>query len=115
MHFRCGKTLTGMLALIMLIVDGHADPLAKPGDLLLRHDIRLLVDEGVIDIPMNTWPIPWGDILDQLNRAPTGQPSPDVADAMSRLRERARWELDTSGWYLTGWASAAAEPLRTAE
>ena len=66
---------------------------------------------------MNTWPIPWADVFDQLNRTPAGIPSPEVAGAMTRLRDRARWELDTGEWYLTGWASAAAEPrvIRTFE
>jgi hypothetical protein len=105
------------LLLMFAALSAQADPLARPGDMLLRHDIRLLVDEGVINVPMNTWPVPWGDVFDQLNRAPAGQRSPEVAGAMVRLRDRARWELDTSEWYLTGWASAAAEPrvIRTFE
>jgi hypothetical protein len=106
-----------LLLLILAALSAQADPLARPGDMLLRHDIRLLVDEGILNLPMNTWPIPWGDVFDQLNRAPAGQPSPEVAGAMVRLRDRARWELDSSEWYLTGWASAAAEPrvIRTFE
>jgi hypothetical protein len=105
--------LTVMLAALL----AHADPLARPGDMLLRHDIRLLVDEGLINLPMNTWPIPWADVFDQLNRTRAEIPSPEVAGAMTRLRERARWELDTGEWHLTGWASAAAEPrvIRTFE
>jgi hypothetical protein len=105
------------LLLILVALSAQADPLARPGDMLLRHDIRLLVDEGVINIPMNTWPIPWGDVFDQLSRAQTEPISPEIAVAMTRLRDRARWELDTGEWYLTGWASAAAEPrvIRTFE
>jgi hypothetical protein len=85
--------------------------------MLLRHDIRLLVDEGVLNLPMNTWPIPWGDVYDQLSRAPAAALTPESVDAMARLRDRARWELDPSEWYLTGWASASAEPrvIRTFE
>ena len=99
------------------VLTAHADPLARPGDMLLRHDIRLLVDEGVLNLPMNTWPIPWGAVYDQLNRAPAMELSPELAGAKARLRDRARWELDTADWYLTGWASAAVEPrvIRTFE
>ena len=105
------------LLLVLVAFSAQADPLARPGDMLLRHDIRLLVDEGVINIPMNTWPIPWADIFDQLSRAQTEPISPEIAVAMTRLRDRARWELETGEWYLTGWASAAAEPrvIRTFE
>ena len=37
-----------LLLLTSLTLTAHADPLARPGDPLLRHDIRLLVDEGVL-------------------------------------------------------------------
>jgi hypothetical protein len=107
---RLGAIQSTVLLMMLAALSVHADPLARPGDMLLRHDLRLLVDEGVLDLPMNTWPIPWGDIFDQLNRAQAEPISPEIAGAKSRLRDRARWELDTSEWYLTGWASAAAEP-----
>jgi hypothetical protein len=105
------------LLLMFAALSAQADPLARPGDMLLRHDIRLLVDEGVLNLPMNTWPIPWGDIVDQLNRASAKPSSPEIAAAMTRLRDRARWELDPREWYVTGWASVAAEPrvIRTFE
>ena len=106
-----------LLMLTCVALSAHANPLARPGDMLLRHDIRLLVDEGVLNLPMNTWPIPWGDVYDQLSRAPAAALTPESVDAMARLRDRARWELDPSEWYLTGWASASAEPrvIRTFE
>jgi hypothetical protein len=106
-----------LLLLTCAVLSTHADPLARPGDMLLRHDIRLLVDEGILNLPMNTWPIPWGDIFDQLSRAPTAELSPESAGAMVRLRDRARWRLDAGEWYMTGWASVAAEPrvIRTFE
>ena len=111
--------ITGLVLTVLtcLALPAQANPLARPGDMLLRHDIRLLVDEGVINLPMNTWPIPWGDVYDQLSRAPAAALTHKSVDAMARLRDRARWELDPSEWYLTGWASAAAEPrvIRTFE
>ena len=115
MGSRAGQTVRLLLTCFALAA--HADPLARPGDVRLRHDIRLLVDEGVLDLPVNTWPIPWADVYDQLRRTPAAALSPGIAGAMARLRDRARWELDTGEWYLTGWASAAAEPrvIRTFE
>jgi hypothetical protein len=106
-----------LLLLVSLALPINADPLARPGDMMLRHDIRLLVDEGVLNLPMNTWPIPWGDVHYQLRSATAAELSPASAAAMTRLRDRADWELDTGEWYLTGWASAAAEPrvIRTFE
>lgn len=106
-----------VLSLIFSALSAQADPLARPGDMLLRHDIRLLVDVGVINIPLNTWPIPWGNILDQLGNAGRAAATPAASAAIRRLRDRARWELDSREFYLTGWASAAAEPriIRTFE
>jgi hypothetical protein len=95
----------------------HADPLARPGDMLVRHDIKLLVDEGVIDVPVGTWPIPWEDIFTQLDRVQVERPSLEVAGAMTSLKDRAREELDKGGNRLTAWASVAANPrvIRTFE
>jgi len=111
---------SGWIAVFLALLLGstaQADPLARPGDMQLRHDIKLLVDERVINIPVSAWPIPWGDIHDQLNRVAEVPKSDAIGGAMRRLRERSRWELDGDGYYLTGWASAAAEPrvIRTFE
>ena len=46
----------------------QASPWAMPGDLILRHDIQVLVDSGVINIPMTTWPLAWGDIAYNLSK-----------------------------------------------
>ena len=115
MRFRAGLIVLFLLS--FLVMAANADPLARPGDLLLRHDIRLLVDEGMINVPLGTWPIPWADIIGQLELAPAEEASPEIAAAMLRLRNRARRELDTGEWNLAAWASVAAEPrvIRTFE
>jgi len=46
----------------------QASPWAIPGNLILRHDIQVLVDSGVINIPMTTWPLAWGDIAYNLSK-----------------------------------------------
>ncbi|MEM7671429.1 MAG: capsule assembly Wzi family protein, partial [Pseudomonadota bacterium] len=40
-----------------------AGPWVEPGDLALRHDIQTLADAGVITAPVTSWPLSWGDIL----------------------------------------------------
>ena len=105
------------LLLILAALSAQADPLARPGDMLLRHDIKLLVDAGIIDLPVGTWPIPWNDIFTQLNRAPAVRPSPEVDGAMVSLRDRARRELEKDRFSWTARASIAANPrmIRTFE
>ena len=46
----------------------QADPWASPGEIGVRNDIEILVDSGVIDIPVTTWPIPWGSVAHALRR-----------------------------------------------
>ena len=88
----------------------HADPLARPGDLLLRHDLLLLADEGVINIPVTSWPIPWADVYAQLESVSGSDVTDETIRAIKRLRERARWELDAGNVSWRAWGSAAAEP-----
>ncbi len=39
-----------------------AEPWLMPGDIVLRHDLELLADAGVLHGPVTQWPIPWPDI-----------------------------------------------------
>ena len=38
------------------------EPWLAPGDVQVRHDIQLLVDAGVINLPMSAWPIAVSDL-----------------------------------------------------
>ena len=43
-----------------------AGPWIDPGDMALRHDIQLLADAGVIQSPVTSWPLSWGDVLNDI-------------------------------------------------
>ena len=45
------------------------EPWLEPGNLQARHDIQLLVDDGVIDIPLSQWPIATADLAQALAAA----------------------------------------------
>ncbi len=45
------------------------EPWLAPGDLQVRHDLQLLVDDGVIDIPLSAWPVPTADLAAALDAA----------------------------------------------
>lgn len=79
------------LALVLLCAGAQADPWAAPGDVALRQDIELLNDSGALNIPITTWPMSWGDIAREIERA---EMAPDAhasqLRAMERLRLRAR-------------------------
>ena len=62
-----------MLTLFWVLVTfqmdhSEASPWAMPDNLILRNDIQLLVDSGVINIPITTWPLAWGDIAYNLSK-----------------------------------------------
>jgi len=59
--------------------DLRASPWAIPGDLLIRHDIQVLVDSGVINIPITTWPLSWGDIAYNLSKSEKDMTSFELA------------------------------------
>ena len=105
------------------------EPWIAPGDTLVRHDIQLLVDEGVIDLPMSSWPIAVSDLAAALDgvRAqqtsaqsqpnPTGSGSPVLtraqAAAVAHLRKIAAEGRPTIGVELGG--AARPTTLRTFE
>lgn len=72
-----------------------AGPYIAPGDLGLRHDIQRLADLGVITGTTSTWPLAWGPILADIDRAETSALPPAAIDAIARIRLRAGWETRT--------------------
>ena len=39
---------------------------AQPGDVILRHNIQMLADHGILSIPLTTWPFAWDNLLEDL-------------------------------------------------
>src|SRR4051794_39560010 len=56
----------------------HAgEPWLAPGDTQVRHDIMMLVDDGIIELPMSGWPIPVSDLAHALSSSTAGGPAAD--------------------------------------
>ena len=62
------------------------EPWLAPGDRQARHDLQLLVDEGVIDMPVSGWPIAVSDIAASLSRVSNDKLTPAQQVAVRRLR-----------------------------
>lgn len=91
-----------LLVASMVASVAHAGPWAAPGDHRLRQDIELLSDAGLINVPVTTWPMSWGDLALALDKAKPQAALPvDVAAAYRRLSTRARNE--------TNWGYARRE------
>ncbi|MEL6447879.1 MAG: capsule assembly Wzi family protein [Pseudomonadota bacterium] len=66
-----------------------AGPWVEPGDLALRHDIQTLADAGVIRAPVTSWPLSWGDLLnDTADFDDAASLSDTEAAALTRVRRR---------------------------
>jgi len=96
-----------------------AEPWIAPGDLQVRHDIQLLADSGLIDLPVTYWPIATSDLahaLDAyLSRSHTRESTPTPAQqlAIQRLRRIAREGTPTLGLEVSG--AGRPTTLRTFE
>ena len=84
------------------------EPWIAPGDVQVRHDVQLLVDSGVIDLPMSAWPIAASDLANAMSKIPSS-PSPATA---GEGRGEGRGEGPNAGRVLTPAQSAAISRLR---
>lgn len=86
-----------LLGLSVLVAPpAFADPWLAPGDEGLRSDIQMLADEGIVHTPVTSWPLSWGDVAADLERAGHAPlRSAALDDAMARLRLEARRQTRT--------------------
>jgi hypothetical protein len=113
------RTLTLLpLAGLLAVATAHAgEPWLAPGDSRARHDIQLLVDEGVINLPMSGWPIAVSDLAAALSRVPSSQIAPakagdgDLTPAQSAALARLRRIASEGRPVLGVEVRAAARPM----
>ena len=61
----CYLPVLGICLFLLSLFSSVADagPWMDPGDPMLRHDVQLLSDAGVIKVPLTTWPLAWADVV----------------------------------------------------
>ena len=93
----------------------HAEPWIAPGDAGLRHDVQLLADTGVLQTPTLSWPLPWSNIVRDIERVDVATLGPAARSSAARLHERALAEMRIDEMALGFELAAASEPevLRT--
>lgn len=81
------RTLRLLAALLALAGEpALAGPFAEVGDRQLRQDVDLLFAAGLIDGPVQSWPLAWAQIDEGINKARDGrQLDPYVKAAVERL------------------------------
>jgi hypothetical protein len=85
-------------ACLILPLPTFAEPLAAPGDMLLRHDLQLLNDAGAINIPMTAWPVALGDVARALRSTDVSELSGAENAAYRRVHDYVAFELETGAW-----------------
>ncbi len=85
-------------------------------DSRLRDDVILIVDEGLINLPTNAWPIPTADVAKAVSRIkPEDISSPALRAALQRVQARVAPRSDAGDWKTHEISASAGEPglLRT--
>jgi hypothetical protein len=102
---------------MLLPIFAAASPVAPLGDMQLRHDLQLLNDSGVTNIPLTAWPVAFGDVQAALGETDLRTLSPQTRSAYDRVRDRLRWELETDSIGVKLGLSGASNPriIRTFE
>jgi hypothetical protein len=73
-----------------LSVVAFANPWLPPGDESIRHDLQLLADAGLVNVPLSTWPVSWPDVARGLSARSIADLDPALAAALRRVQRRAR-------------------------
>jgi hypothetical protein len=100
-----------------LMGTAQAERIAAPGDMRLRHDLQLLNDSGVINIPLTAWPMSLGDVQTALTDANIADVDENTWFTYVRVRERLSRELDVDSFDVVVGISGSTEPrvIRTFE
>jgi hypothetical protein len=111
------RPLAAIFLSVLLTTAAQAEPLAAPGDMRLRHDLQLLIDTGVINVPTSAWPIALGDIHNALAEIEATKLSPAAGVALSRVRDDLTWEMGTGAARISFGLDASEAPriIRTFE
>lgn len=115
-----GRALLAVATLLVGASAGAGEPWLAPGDLQARHDVELLVDSGLMNIPISEWPISVADLAQALSKIEgdpaetTGASKPVLTRAQSAALSRlqALMNTDTVAFF-EARAAARPEELRT--
>ena len=68
------------------------EPWLAPGDMLIRSDLQLLADNGLLQVPLSTWPLSLANIDAALEGVGAIEGNSMVAQSLQRVRDRLREE-----------------------
>ena len=90
------KGLLRITVIVAAVCLGHkpalGEPWLPPGDILIRSDLQLLADVGMLQVPISTWPLSLANIAVALEDADSTEANPMAVQALQRVRIRLRDE-----------------------
>ena len=102
------KHLILFFLLCLPIKDVLSSPWVTPDDALVKHDLQILSDAGLLNIPINTWPIAWGDVAYNLKVDDPKGLSPETLLSLQRIKQRL---IDEQMGGISADASADMPPI----
>jgi len=87
------------------------EPWLSPGDMLIRSDLQLLADNGLLQVPLTTWPLSLANINAALKDGDISNEDPRVIHAMQRVRDRLGKEFELNNIETKSLIRASSNPL----
>lgn len=88
-----------LLSILATSFNAEAKPWLDTGDMKLRHELQLLSDSGLLNVPLTTWPLASKDIHDGLKKSASNASShPELLSALSSINKRLEEEDFGSGF-----------------
>lgn len=110
MRWIAWRTLLGLAGACLPAVAFAQGFFLPATDSRLRDDIALLVDEGVINLPVNAWPLPARDVADAVERVDVGSIlEPGLQAALLHVQRRTRPADNAGEWQLREVSVTAGE------
>lgn len=109
-------SLIGLAGLLATSIASAQSLFLPAGDSRLRDDVSLLVDEGVINLPVNEWPLAREDVAEAISSIDTGTfHDPSLRAAFSRVVAATTIPGNSNDWELREVRVTAGQPalLRT--
>ena len=86
------------------------EPWLSPGDTLMRSDLQLLSDVGLLQVPLTTWPLSLANIDAALQDVDASEGNPMVLQSLQRIRDRLRDEFRINNVRTTSSIRASSKP-----
>lgn len=114
---RCTICVCTVVTLLLSVSSALGGPFVAPADMRLRHDLLLLDDAGLINVPVTTWPLAWDDVMKALDDIDPLELAGALHFAYLRLKSSLRAATETGDVAYRVSAGAAVEPraIRTFE